>query len=224
MTPVADSLRLAILISGRGNNMVAIAKACQSAQIAARVATVISDVSDAAGLMRARELGLNSEAIPARDYRRDDQPDRETFESALIQSIDASGAQLIALAGFMRILSADFVARYAGRLLNIHPSLLPDYKGLHTHARVLQAREKQHGASVHYVTAELDGGPLILQARVPVLPKDDVADLSARVHARELMIYPLAIEWIAAGRLQWNGGQPVLDGVPLSRPIRYAGV
>jgi phosphoribosylglycinamide formyltransferase 1 len=224
MKPVADPLRLAVLISGRGNNMVAIAKACQSGQIAARIVTVIADVSDAAGLTRARELGLNSEAIAARDYRHGDQPDRASFEAALLRAIDTCDARLVVLAGFMRILSPEFVACHAGRLLNIHPSLLPDYKGLHTHARVLQAREKQHGATVHYVTAELDGGPLILQARVPVLPTDDVTNLSARVHARELMIYPLAIEWIAAGRLQWNQGQPVLDGVPLSRPIRYAGV
>jgi len=124
----------------------------------------------------------------------------------------------VVLAGFMRVLSADFVARYAGRLLNIHPSLLPQYKGLHTHERVLAAGDPEHGASVHFVTAELDGGPLVLQARVPVLPGDDVDRLSARVQREEHIIYPTVIDWIARGRLRWNDGSLLLDGARLTAP------
>jgi phosphoribosylglycinamide formyltransferase-1 len=120
------------------------------------------------------------------------------------------------------VLSPAFVARYAGRLLNIHPSLLPAYKGLHTHERVLEAGEAWHGVTVHYVTAELDGGPLLLQARVPVLPGDDAGTLSARVQREEHIIYPMVIDWIARGRLQWNDGTPRLDGVALAGP-RIAG-
>jgi phosphoribosylglycinamide formyltransferase-1 len=122
------------------------------------------------------------------------------------------------LAGFMRVLSAGFVARYAGRLLNIHPSLLPRYKGLHTHERVLAAGDPEHGASVHFVTAELDGGPLVLQARVPVLAGDDVASLSARVQREEHIIYPTVIDWIARGRLLWNEGSLRFDGTALTAP------
>ena len=136
------------------------------------------------------------------------------------EAIDASHAELVVLAGFMRVLSAGFVARYAGRLLNIHPSLLPRYKGLDTHARVLAADDRAHGATVHYVTPELDGGPGVLQAEVPVLPGDDVASLSARVHEVEHIIYPQVIGWIAAGRLRWNGGAPTLDGVRLDKPAQ----
>jgi phosphoribosylglycinamide formyltransferase 1 len=141
--------------------------------------------------------------------------DRHSFEAALTAALDSVNPDLVVLAGFMRVLSGRFVAGFAGRMLNIHPSLLPDYRGLDTHARVLAAGDRVHGVTVHYVTEELDGGPVILQARVPVLPGDDVAALSARVHQQEHIIYPQVIEWIASGRLNWNQGHPTLDNAPL---------
>lgn len=217
-----EAARLAILISGQGSNMVAIARACAQGQIPATIAVVIADVTTAGGIARAREMGLATQVVDRQQYRRDNRPDRAAFEAALAAAIDASGATLVVLAGFMRVLSADFVARYAGRLLNIHPSLLPRYKGLDTHARALQAGDAEHGATVHFVTAELDGGPLIAQAPVQVIPGDDVAALSARVHAREHILYPMVIEWLTRGRLRWNDGAPVLDNRPLHGPVRIS--
>jgi phosphoribosylglycinamide formyltransferase-1 len=208
-------LRLAILISGAGTNMVAIAKACASGQIAADIAVVISDRQAAAGLDRARALGLATQLVDHAAFHTAIGVDRKAFEAALAAAIDASQAQVVVLAGFMRVLSAGFVARYAGRLLNIHPSLLPLHKGLDTHARALAGGDREHGASVHFVTAELDGGPVVLQGRVPVLAGDDVDTLSARVHAIEHIIYPQVIGWLAEHRLQWNDGSPTLDGIAL---------
>ena len=216
----ARRLRLAIVISGAGSNMVAIARACAAGQINADVVSVISDQPEARGLQRARELGLSTIVVPLAQFRSDGRTDRNAFEAVLAATLEACEPDLIVLAGFMRVLSPAFVARFPGRMLNIHPSLLPKYKGLDTHARVLAAHETQHGASVHYVTSELDGGPVILQAGVPVLPADDVATLSARVHQHEHIIYPRVIEWIAAGRLRWNDGSPTLDAVPLTRPLQ----
>jgi phosphoribosylglycinamide formyltransferase 1 len=208
-------LRLAILISGRGTNMVAIAKACASGQVAADIAVVISDQPAAAGLDRAREMGLATQVVDAATFRTGRGTDRTAFETALAAAIDASQAGVVVLAGFMRVLSAGFVSRYAGQLLNIHPSLLPRHKGLDTHARALAAGDSEHGASVHFVTAELDGGPVVLQERVPVIPGDDVGTLSARVHAIEHIIYPRVIGWLADHRLDWNNGSPTLDGTAL---------
>jgi phosphoribosylglycinamide formyltransferase 1 len=176
-------LKLAILISGRGSNMTAIARACLAGAIRARAVIVISDRADAAGLDSAR------------------QPD------------------VIALAGFMRILSAPFVGRYLGRMLNIHPSLLPAYRGLHTHRRVLAARDSEHGASVHFVTAELDGGPVVLQSKIAVEPGDTEATLAARVQATEHIIYPRALAWFAERRLVWHDGSAWLDGRRLESPV-----
>ena len=213
-------LRLAVLISGAGSNMVAIQRACATGQIAAEICVVISDQSAAPGLQRASEHGIETKVIDATVFRSDSGFDRAGFEDALEEAIDDCHAELVVLAGFMRVLSAGFVARYAGRLLNIHPSLLPRYKGLDTHARVLASDDRAHGATVHYVTPELDGGPGVLQAEVPILPSDDVASLSARVHEVEHIIYPQVIGWIAAGRLRWNGGAPTLDGVRLDKPAQ----
>jgi phosphoribosylglycinamide formyltransferase-1 len=207
-------LKLALLISGRGSNMTAIARACAQARIDAVPVVVVSDRGDAPGLAAAAALGLNTVVIEAARF-----DDRAAFEAALTGAIERSGADLIVLAGFMRILSAPFAQRYAGRLLNIHPSLLPRYKGLDTHGRVLRAGEREHGASVHFVTAELDGGPLICQARVPVRPDDTEQTLAARVIAQEHRIYPLAIGLIADGRLELQGSTVVLDGQPLRIPI-----
>jgi phosphoribosylglycinamide formyltransferase-1 len=210
----ASTLALAIVISGRGSNMVAIAEACARGQIAARIARVIADRRDAGGIAAAHQLGLEVSVVAAREYA-----DRAGFEFALQTAIDASGAQLVVLAGFMRILSPEFVRHYAGRMLNIHPSLLPRYPGLHTHERALAAQEREHGASVHYVTGELDAGPVVLQARVPVLPGDTPERLSARVQQQEHIIYPRAIGWIAAGRLQLADGGPIFDSRPLQQPM-----
>jgi phosphoribosylglycinamide formyltransferase 1 len=213
-------MRLAVLISGAGSNMLAIAQACRSGQIDAEVAAVISDVPTAGGIARARELGLETRVVDRATFQSAGRTARPAFEAALADAIDASGAELIILAGFMRVLSAGFVARYSGRMLNIHPSLLPLHKGLDTHARALAAGDAQHGVTVHFVTADLDGGPLVAQAVVPVLPGDDIASLSARVHAREHIIYPMVIEWLTRGRLQWNEGSPTLDGRPLTTPVQ----
>lgn len=222
--PVSSSTeprsRLAILISGGGSNMLAIARACASGQIPADIVLVLADVPEAAGIQRARDLGLHAEVLDRRAFRSNGAADRTGFENALARAIDASGADYVILAGFMRVLSAAFVARYTGRMLNIHPSLLPRYKGLGTHARALAGGDAEHGATVHFVTAELDGGPLVAQAVVPVQPGDEVASLSGRVHAGEHMLYPMVIEWLTRGRLRWNGGNPTLDGAPLAAPVR----
>jgi phosphoribosylglycinamide formyltransferase 1 len=209
-----DPLRLAILISGRGSNMVAIARACADGGINARVALVVSERSGVAGLAAARELGIEAEVVA---WRGNDE--RMRFESALDAALATAQPNIIVLAGFMRILSAQFVSARAGRILNIHPSLLPDYRGLHTHRRVLEAGDRTHGASVHFVTAELDGGPLILQSRVRVRAGDTEDTLSARVQATEHIIYPRVIGWICDGRLAWRDDQPWLDGRPLAAPI-----
>jgi phosphoribosylglycinamide formyltransferase 1 len=211
----APLLALAIVISGRGSNMAAIARACERGQIAARVVRVIADRPGAGGIALARSLGLEVTVLPAAGSS-----DRAAFETALGQAIEASGARLVVLAGFMRILSAEFTARYAGALLNIHPSLLPKFPGLHTHERALESGEREHGASVHFVTSELDAGPVVLQGRVPVLPDDTVASLAARVQHCEHRIYPRVIGWIAAGRLRWVDGQPYFDARPLLQPLQ----
>jgi len=209
----AASLPLAILISGRGNNMLAIAQACITGAVRARIVTVIADRPSAAGIAAARGLQLPVTVLSHADYA-----ERSRFEAALAAAIDASGAQLVVLAGFMRILSSGFTRRYTGRLLNIHPSLLPDYAGLDTHRRVLAAGEIQHGVSVHYVNDQLDGGPVVRQARIRVHADDTVDSLSARIHRQEHIIYPQVIGWIADGRLQWRDGAPWFDGRPLLQP------
>jgi phosphoribosylglycinamide formyltransferase-1 len=211
----AAPLSLAVLISGRGSNMAAIAAACAAGRIDARIACVIADTPGATGLELARGLGLQAVVVDRRRHA-----DRPAFERALAEAVDASGAGLVVLAGFMRILGSAFVQRYAGRLLNIHPSLLPKYPGLDTHARALAAGDLEHGATVHYATAELDAGPAILQGVVPVLPADTVDSLSARVHAAEHIIYPQVIGWIAAGRLAMKDGEAWLDGRRLESPVR----
>jgi phosphoribosylglycinamide formyltransferase 1 len=209
-----EKLRLAVLISGRGSNMQAIAQACARDQIAAQVVRVIGDRPAAAGVAIAQSLGLAGSVIEGAQF-----PGREAHERAIAQEIANSGAQLVLLAGYMRILSADFVQQYTGRLLNIHPSLLPRHKGLHTHRRVLEAGENEHGASVHYVSADLDGGPVICQARVAVLATDTEQTLAARVLTREHKIYPMAVGLIADGRVQLQDGGVWLDGQPLAAPL-----
>jgi phosphoribosylglycinamide formyltransferase-1 len=182
-------LSVVILISGRGSNMQAIVEARDPL---VEIRAVISNRADAAGLIFAQQQGIATKVVDHKEFMT-----RETFDRALIASIDQYSPDLLVLAGFMRILTPEFVTHYEGRLINIHPSLLPKYKGLHTHARVLAAGETEHGATVHFVTAELDAGPTILQARVPVLPTDDENSLAARVLEQEHQIYPQAIHWFA---------------------------
>jgi phosphoribosylglycinamide formyltransferase-1 len=207
-------LKLAVLISGRGSNMLAVAHACQAGRINAGIVLVLSDRADAPGLAAALGLGLPAAAIDASNFA-----SRDRFEAALEQPIDRSGAELLLLAGFMRILSDSFVQRYRGRLLNIHPSLLPKHKGLHTHRRALEAGDRAHGASVHFVTAELDGGPVICQARVAVRSGDTEQSLAARVLEQEHRLYPFAVGLVADGRLELKGDGIVLDGQALRAPL-----
>jgi len=207
-------LDVAVVISGRGSNMEAIARAAQLADSGFRVCRVIADRPEAGGLARAAALGVPTAVVPVKQFA-----DRAAFEAALASEIGRSGAGLVALAGFMRILSPEFVQRFEGKLLNIHPSLLPNYKGLDTHARVLAARESHHGASVHYVTAELDGGPVIMQGRLRVRAGDTPESISARVHALEHIIYPNVCSLIANGRIRWSHGSVRLDGEPLGQPL-----
>lgn len=189
--------RIVILISGRGSNMEAIVEACAAQAWPARIAAVISNRADAAGLDYAATRGIATAAVEHRTYA-----DREGFDAALAQAIDAHAPDVVVLAGFMRILTAGFVQRYAGRLLNIHPSLLPAFTGLHTHRRAIEAGCKLAGATVHYVTAELDHGPIVAQTAVPVLPDDTEQTLAARVLASEHRLYPMAVRWAVEGALQ----------------------
>ena len=213
----AEKLRLVVLISGSGSNLQAIIDACASGGIDAEVVAVISNRGDAYGLQRARQAGIPTEVIDHSAY-----PDREAFDRALMEHIDSHDPDLVILAGFMRILTPRFVHHYAGRLLNIHPSLLPHFQGLYTHRRALEARQAVHGASVHFVTEELDGGPVILQAEVPVLPGDDESRLAARVLEQEHRIYPTVIQWFAQGRLRMDPERGViLDGDVLTEPVRW---
>jgi phosphoribosylglycinamide formyltransferase-1 len=208
------ALPFAVLISGRGTNMLALARAAADGAIAGRVTAVISDRADAAGLVEASRLGLATRVLPCSAG-----VDRAAYGMALDAAIAAGGAECVALAGFMRILDVAFVRRWRGRLLNIHPSLLPAWRGLHTHERVLAAGDRFHGCTVHFVTEELDAGPAIIQGRLAVRPGDDAAVLSARVHQLEHIIYPRALGWLAAGRLAWRDESAWLDGRPLSSPV-----
>ena len=194
-------LRVTTLISGRGSNLAALLAAHAAGELPVEFSAVISNRADAAGLETARTRGIAVRVVPHREYAT-----RDAFEAALIAAIDHFAPDLVVLAGFMRVLTARFVERYAGRLINIHPSLLPMFPGLHTHERALAAGCKLHGATVHFVTAELDHGPIIIQAAVPVLPADSASSLAARVLAQEHLIYPRAVRWIAEGKLMLAGG------------------
>ncbi len=189
MTP---RVRTAVLISGRGSNMVALIEAARSLDFSAEIVLVLSDDSAAAGLSRARELGVAAEAIDFRAYRA-----KPAFEAALEARLAAASVEIVCLAGFMRLLSPTFVERRWGRILNIHPSLLPDLRGLNTHERALAQGLAEHGCTVHLVTAELDAGPILVQARVPVLSGDDAPALAARVLKEEHRIYPQALDKLA---------------------------
>ncbi len=203
------------LISGRGSNMRSIVEAMAGQRIRGRVAAVISNRPNAQGLHYAREQGIPTDVIDHRLY-----PDRTAFEKDLSVAIDRHRPGLIVLAGFMRILTPAFVDQYLGRMLNIHPSLLPRYPGLSTHQRALDAGDNTHGVSVHFVTAELDGGPVIAQCRVPVLANDTAETLADRVLSEEHRLYPEVVGWFCEGRLQFGTGGIRFDDAPLSAPIQ----
>lgn len=196
-----------ILISGRGSNLRAIIEETRAGRLPIEIRAVVSNNPDAEGLTYARTARLTTETLDHRVFA-----DRNAFDQALSQIIDRYNPELVVLAGFMRILGQDFIRYYAGRLLNIHPSLLPAFKGLNTHARALEAGAAEHGASVHFVTNDLDGGPVIAQGRVPVQPGDTPETLAERVLAEEHRLYPLAIRWFVEKRLSIRDGQVLLDG------------
>jgi phosphoribosylglycinamide formyltransferase-1 len=208
-------LPVVILLSGSGSNFAAIAAAARAGTLPVEVRAAVSDRPAAFGLERARVLGIPAEAVPVAGF-----PDRAAHDAALAARIDAYRPALVVCAGYMRIFTPAFVARYADRMLNIHPSLLPEFRGLDTHRRALAAGVRWHGCSVHFVTDELDGGPLVAQAPVLVLPGDTEESLSARVHRAEHKLYPTVIGWYATGRLRSRGGQATLDGAPLMAPVR----
>jgi phosphoribosylglycinamide formyltransferase 1 len=210
---------IVILISGRGSNMRALIEHSRSSDACYSVSLVIADRADAAGLDTARQFGIPARAVtPTKDVP------RAEYDNALAAVIDECAPALIALAGFMRVLSAAFVERYAGKILNVHPSLLPKYAGLHTHRRALEAGDTDHGVTVHFVTAELDGGPRAIQARVPVAAGDTETTLSQRVLAQEHVIYPIAVDWFCQGRLRCEADKVLLDGRVLREPVQLADI
>ncbi|MEH6635623.1 MAG: phosphoribosylglycinamide formyltransferase [Halioglobus sp.] len=209
MTP-PNQARIALLISGRGSNMQAFIEACTSGALDAQISVVISNKPEAQGLLRAQAAGITTCCIDHRNF-----DSREAFDQALVKQLQTYDVDLVILAGFMRILTPVFIQAFSGRLLNIHPSLLPKYAGLHTHQRALDAGDKEAGVTVHFVTAELDGGPPILQARVAVKPDDTAATLAARVIVEEHLIYPIAARWYLQGRLTLTDQGAYLDGNPI---------
>jgi phosphoribosylglycinamide formyltransferase-1 len=202
--------RLVVLVSGGGSNLQSIIDACEQQSVNAKISAVISNNPDAGGLERAARGNIPNIAL---DHRAFDS--RESFDQALSELIDSFTPDLVILAGFMRILTPDFVDHYLGKMMNIHPSLLPAYPGLHTHRRAIEAGEKEAGATVHFVTPELDGGPAIIQAKVAISKTDNEATLAAKVLAYEHQIYPKAIEWFCENRLQMRSGSAKMDNIQL---------
>jgi len=207
------SSRILVLISGSGSNLQALLDASSADDYPGEVVAVISNKGDAYGLTRANNAGVDAITLSHTDF-----DSREAYDQALIEQIDAYQPDLVVLAGFMRILTPGFVQHFSGKLLNIHPSLLPKYQGLNTHQRAIDAGDREHGVSVHFVTEELDGGPVILQAKVPVFDGDQAGDLAERVHEQEHRIYPLVVKWFCQGRLRMLEDQAILDNqaLPLS--------
>jgi phosphoribosylglycinamide formyltransferase 1 len=204
-----------VLISGRGSNMRSLIDHGSDPHSPFTVTKVFTDKPDAAGLGLARSLRTATQALRPGDFE-----DRLLFDSALADAVERSEPALVVLAGFMRILSAPFLRRFEGRIMNIHPSLLPKFPGLNTHARALAAQEREHGATVHFVTEQLDGGPLIVQGRIPIETGDSESTLASRVLAVEHTIYPMAVGWFCEGRLQHRAGRAWLDGKALLEPVQ----
>src|SRR5690349_4212071 len=209
-----NAARVAVLISGEGSNLQALIDAAEAGQLGASIVAVVSNRGGARGLERARAAGIEALHLGATRGQA-----RADYDAALATLLAPREPDLVVLAGFMRILSPTFVALYAGRMLNLHPSLLPKYPGLDTHRRVLEAGDAWHGATVHFVTDELDGGPPVVQYRLPVLAGDTESSLAQRVHKGEHIILPRAVSWFAAGRLRLVGGSVMLDGRALPAPI-----
>lgn len=207
---------IVVLISGNGSNLQAIIDAIQEQKIPASIAAVISNRPDAYGLIRAQQAGIATEILLYKGYA-----NREEYDQALISHIDHYQPKLIVLAGFMRILSDPFVEHYAGRMINIHPSLLPKYKGLNTHQRVMQAGDKEHGATVHFVTPELDSGPIILQGMIKTRSTDTADSLQQEVHKIEHQIYPQAVKWFAQGRLKLDNHTVLFDDSPINESTQH---
>ena len=213
MSTSAEPLRVAVLLSGRGSNLGALIDATR-AGLTIRIVGAFSNKLDAPGLDLARGAGIPTAVFEPRDY-----PDKAAFEAALFAAVAASGADLVVLAGFMRVLTAGTVEQWRGRLINIHPSLLPKYQGLHTHARALEAGDTEHGASVHFVTPVLDGGPVLMQVRIPVLPQDTADTLAARLLPQEHRLLVAAVRLFAERRVRLDGECIVVDGGVLGAPL-----
>lgn len=202
--------RVVVLISGSGSNLQALIDEQTHDRLGGEIVAVISNEPDAYGLTRARDAGIDAVVLPHREY-----DSREAYDGALIKVIERHEPDLIVLAGFMRILTPRFVQRFLGRMLNIHPSLLPAYQGLHTHARALADGVAEHGCSVHFVTEELDGGPVVVQAAVAVADGETEESLKEKVHAREHLIYPIAVKWFLEGRLRYTAEGATIDSTLL---------
>lgn len=210
-------LPLVVLVSGHGSNLQAILDRVAAGTLPVEVRAVVSDRPEAEALKRARTAGVHTETVTPVEF-----PGKAAYDDALMQAVDRYAPGLVVLAGFMRILGPGFVGHYMSRMLNIHPSLLPKYRGLHTHRRALEAGDKTHGCSVHFVTQELDGGPVIARAEVPVLAGDDEAALRSRVQGCEHRLYPEVIGWYAAGRVRLDGQRLLFDGVPQAMPRLFS--
>jgi phosphoribosylglycinamide formyltransferase-1 len=210
--------RLVVLISGQGRNLQAILDAVAARKLPVTVAGVLSNRADAAGLERARAAGVPTAVVPHTQYA-----ERAAFDAALLEQVEAWRPDMVAMAGFMRVLGDPVIARLRGRLVNIHPSLLPKYPGLRTHRRALEAGDAEHGASVHYVTEQLDGGPVAIQGRFSVRPQDDEQSLAHRVMQEvEVKIFPQALAWMARGELRFDADRPTFRGRPLTAPLTLA--
>ena len=210
-------LRVGILISGRGSNMAALIRAAEASDYPAEIACIVSNVASAPGLAIARAAGAVAAVVPHKDY-----PDRETFDRAVSVELEKHGVGLVAMAGFMRIQSPWFPGHWAGRLLNIHPSLLPAFKGLHVQQQAIDAGARISGCTVHRVTADLDGGPIVAQAAVPVLPGDTAEALAARILRQEHRLYPLVVRWFAEGRIAVADGRVSVTGVAPAATLLFS--
>lgn len=208
--------KIIVLISGHGMNLQALIDACKSSYINAEIVGVFSNQSDAFGLQRAKSAGIFH-----RTFLRSDYADNLAMDLHIGDEIDNLGANLIVLAGYMKILSAEFTHRFAGKILNIHPSLLPKYSGLHTYQRAMEAGETEHGMTIHFVNEKVDGGAIVLQAKVPIFPEDNITDIEDRVKEQEIRFYPLVIKWFVEGRLRLIDNHAYLDGNRLP-PQGYA--
>jgi len=207
-------MRLAVLISGSGSNLQAIIDAIENQQLDAEIVVVLSNQADAFGLQRAKQHGLNHISLPHQAFA-----SREDFDQAMMNELDPYQPDYLVLAGFMRILTPAFIRHFEHRILNIHPSLLPKYPGLHTHRRVLENGDNEHGVSIHLVTEELDGGPLLLQGRYAVADTDSETSLAEKGHHLEHRMYPLVLQWLSQKRLKLKHGQPQFEGAPLEQPL-----